>query len=93
MGPLGIVDTLRNSLALGVAYYFYFLGLLAVYLAIFNALPIPAVDGGRLLFLGIEAIRRKPFPEKIEQRTNTVVFALLIILMIWVTIKDIIRIF
>ncbi len=93
MGPLGIVDTLKNAFSLGIAYYFYFLGLLSIYLAIFNALPIPAVDGGRLLFLAIEAIRRKPLPERIERGTNTVVFVALIIFMIWVTIKDIIRIF
>ncbi|HEA84369.1 MAG TPA: PDZ domain-containing protein, partial [Candidatus Wildermuthbacteria bacterium] len=70
MGPLGIVDTLKNAFSLGVAYYFYFLGLLSIYLAIFNALPIPAVDGGRLLFLAIEAVRRKPLPERIERGTN-----------------------
>ncbi|MCP6726570.1 MAG: site-2 protease family protein [Patescibacteria group bacterium] len=93
MGPLGIVDTLKNAFSLGVPYYFYFLGLLSIYLAIFNALPIPAVDGGRLLFLAIEAIRRKPLPERIERGTNNIVFIALIILMIWVTIKDIIRIF
>ena len=93
MGPLGIVDTLKDAFSLGIAYYFYFLGLLSIYLAIFNALPIPAVDGGRLLFLMIEAVRRKPLPERIEHGTNNIVFVALIIVMIWVTIKDIIRIF
>ena len=51
------------------------------------------VDGGRLLFLGIEAIRRKPLNQKIEQHLNVLFFALLITLMIWVTIKDIARLF
>ena len=93
MGPLGILNTLQGSLSVGIPYYFYFLSLLSVYLALFNALPIPAVDGGRLLFLGIEAIRRKPLPERIESGMNTVVFVALLIVMIWVTIKDIARIF
>ena len=93
MGPVGIVDLLTNSLSLGVAHFLSFFAVLAVYLAIFNALPIPVVDGGKLLFLGIEAIRKKPVSEVWERRVGSVVFALLITLMIWVTIKDVIRIF
>ena len=93
MGPVGIVHLLTNSLSLGVAHFLSFFAVLAVYLAIFNALPIPVVDGGKLLFLGIEAIRKKPVPELWEKRVSMVVFALLITMMIWVTIKDIVRIF
>ena len=93
MGPVGIVDLLNNSLSLGIAHFLSFFAVLAVYLAIFNALPIPVVDGGKLLFLGIEAIRKKPVSEVWERRVGAVVFALLITLMIWVTIKDITRIF
>jgi len=61
--------------------------------AVFNALPVPIADGGRLLFLGIEKIRKKPLNEKIEQRINTAFFVLLLVLMIWVTMKDIKRLF
>ena len=93
MGPVGIVDLLNNSLSLGIAHFLSFFAVLAVYLAIFNALPIPVVDGGKLLFLGIEAIRKKPVSEVWERRVGAVVFALLITLMIWVTVKDITRIF
>ena len=92
MGPVGIVHLLTNSLSLGVAHFLSFFAVLAIYLAIFNALPIPMVDGGKLVFLGIEAIRKKPVPEVWERRLSGVVFALLITLMIWVTIKDVIRI-
>lgn len=91
-GPVGIVHLLTNSLSLGVAHFLSFFAVLAVYLAIFNALPIPVVDGGKLLFLGIEAIRKKPVSELWEKRVSAVVFVLLITMMIWVTIKDIIRI-
>lgn len=93
MGPVGIVHLLTNSLSLGIAHFFSFFAVLAIYLAIFNALPIPVVDGGKLLFLGIEAIRKKPLPELWINRLSAVIFTLLITLMIWVTIKDIGRIF
>jgi regulator of sigma E protease len=92
MGPVGILHLLTNSFSLGIAHFLSFFAVLAVYLAIFNALPIPVVDGGKLLFLGIEAIRKKPIPEQIEQKLSVIVFVLLITLMIWVTIKDITRI-
>jgi len=56
-------------------------------------LPIPALDGGKMLFLIIEAIRKKPVSEKVEQNITVVFFTILITLMIWVTIKDIRRLF
>ena len=93
VGPIGILDLLRNSFSFGIGHFFSFLAVLSVYLALFNALPIPAVDGGRLLFLGIEAARRKPMGAVIEQRINTFFFVLLITFMIWVTLKDITRLF
>jgi len=92
MGPVGILHLLSNSFSLGIPQFLSFFAVLAIYLAIFNALPIPAVDGGKLLFLGIEAVRKKPVSQAIEQRLSAVVFFLLITLMIWVTIKDIARI-
>ena len=93
VGPIGIVDLLRNSFAFGISHFLSFLATLSIYLAIFNALPIPAVDGGRLLFLGLEAMRRKPLGEHMEQRVNGFFFFLLITFMIWVTIKDVTRLF
>ena len=93
VGPIGILDLLRNSFAFGIGHFLSFLAVLSVYLALFNALPIPAVDGGRLFFLGIEAARRKPMGQKIEQRINAFFFVLLITFMVWVTIKDITRLF
>jgi len=78
---------------MGINYYLQFIAIISIYLAIFNILPIPALDGGKLLFLGIEAVRKKPIPQKIEQNINSVFFVLLLTLMIWVTIKDITRLF
>ena len=93
MGPVGVFHLFWQVSQLGVNYFLQFLGMIAIYFAIFNILPIPALDGGKLLFLGIEAIRKKPVSEKIEQNVTTAFFALLIALMILVTIKDISRLF
>ena len=92
-GPVGVFQLLTQASQLGISYFLQFIGMIAIYIAIFNILPIPAVDGGKLLFLGIEIIRRKPISEKIEQNITAVFFVLLLIMMILVTIKDVIRIF
>lgn len=93
VGPVGVFQMLSQAQQLGINYFLNFLALISIYLAVFNILPIPAVDGGKLLFLGIEAIRKKPVPEKIEQNITAAFFMLLIILMIWVTINDVSRLF
>lgn len=93
LGPVGIFSLTDQISQLGINYFLQFIATLAIYMALFNLLPIPVVDGGRLLFLGIERILGKPIPQKIEQRINTIFFTLLIALMVWVTIKDIARLF
>jgi len=93
MGPVGIVSLFGQFGKLGINYFLQFVGMIAIYIAVFNILPIPAVDGGKLLFLTIEAVRKKPVSPKIEQSVSTVFFGLLILLMIFVTVKDVIRIF
>ena len=62
-------------------------------MAVFNLLPIPALDGGRILILIIEGIRRKPMKESIEQGIILVGFAAIILLALVITIMDIIKIF
>lgn len=93
IGPVGIGQLIYQYFELGFNYFLQFIGLIAVYLAIFNLLPIPAVDGGRLLFLGIEKIRGYPIKKEVEQKINSAFFLLLLFLMILVTIKDIARLF
>ena len=92
-GPVGIVHMASKALEKGINEYLWLMALIAIFLTIFNILPIPALDGGKLVFLGIEKIRGKPINEKIEQKFTAVFFILLIILMLWVTIGDIGRIF
>lgn len=92
VGPVGIFHLLTQAGTLGINYFLQFIGIIAIYLAIFNILPIPSVDGGKLLFLGVEAIRKRPISEEFEQKITTAFFMMLIALAIFVTIKDIGRI-
>lgn len=92
-GPVGVFQMLIQSQQLGLAYFLNFLALISLHLAIFNLLPIPAVDGGKMLFLGIEAVRKKPVSENIEQNITAFSFIILLVLMVWVTINDITRLF
>jgi len=93
MGPIGITHLMWQISQMGFNYYLNFLALLSLYLAIFNLLPIPALDGGKLLFLGIEAIRKKPLSQKTEEAITGFFFVLLILLGIFATLGDIKRIF
>jgi len=86
-GPVGITIFLSQAASLGAGFFLYFIGSLSVLLAIFNLFPIPALDGGKLLFLVIEAIKRKPVSIKIEQTLTVIFFFLLITMAIFVTIK------
>ena len=65
--PVGIFSLFSQVSQLGANYFIQFVAIIAIYIAIFNILPIPALDGGKLLFLGIEAVRKKPISQKIEQ--------------------------
>lgn len=93
VGPIGILDVFRRSGVLGTSYFLQTVALVSLHVAIFNALPIPVTDGGKLLFLGIEKARGRPLSSAIEQKINIFFFALLISLMVWVTAKDINRLF
>jgi len=93
MGPVGVFHLFFEVSQLGISYFLQFFGMIAIYLALFNILPIPAVDGGKLLFLGIEAVRKKPVSQKIEQNITATFFMILVVLSVLVAIKDISRIF
>ncbi len=86
-GPLGITVFLANAASYGAGFFLYFIAVISVFIAIFNLFPIPALDGGKLIFLLIEKIKGKPVPIKVEQGITVVFFILLIVLSIFVTIK------
>lgn len=92
-GPVGVGVLIGQATQEGMSYFLQFVALISVHLAIFNLLPIPAVDGGRLAFLGIEKIKGRAIDQKLEQKINTISLALLFSLMIWVTVKDIMSLF
>ncbi|MEX2053173.1 MAG: site-2 protease family protein, partial [Candidatus Paceibacterota bacterium] len=92
-GPVGIAVVTGQAARLGFVYLMQFTALISINLAILNIIPFPALDGGRLLFIGIEKLRRKPVSKSVEAAVNSVGFALLIFLMIYVTTKDIIKFF
>jgi regulator of sigma E protease len=88
-GPVGIAVLTRDVTALGFIYLLQFTAVLSVNLAIINAVPFPALDGGRVLFLLIEKLRGKKMNAKAETWANTVGFLLLLLLMVVVTVKDV----
>ncbi len=88
-GPVGIAVLTRDVTALGFIYLLQFTAVLSVNLAIINAVPFPALDGGRVLFLIIEKIRGRKLPIKAEQLANTIGFILLLLLMAAVTVRDV----
>ena len=93
MGPIGIFDLLAKMSSLGASYFIQLIATISIFLALFNILPIPALDGGKLVFLAIEAIKKKPVSQKVEQNLTVFFFYLLIALLILVTFKDIQRLF
>lgn len=88
-GPVGIMAITTKGFQWGWNYGLYILGLISFAFGFFNLLPIPAADGGRILFLVIEKIRRRPIAQKTEVLINNICFSLLMILLFLVTIKDI----
>lgn len=92
-GPIGIVGLVGDASDLGLAYLLNFTAFISINLAVINILPIPALDGGRLLIVGIEAIRRRPLNYKYVNIVNATGFILLIILMLLITYQDIARLF
>ena len=89
-GPVGISELVSRTT--GVIEYVYLLAVISVSLGITNLLPIPALDGGKIVLLIIEAIRKKPLKESLEIQLQLLGFSLLIALSIFVTYHDIIRV-
>lgn len=89
-GPVKIVKRIGEAAEVGVAAVLQFAGFLSLNLCIINLLPLPALDGGRLLFLFIEAIRRKPVDPQKEGLVHFIGFVLLMILSALIIYKDII---
>ncbi|MGN0470061.1 MAG: M50 family metallopeptidase [Acutalibacteraceae bacterium] len=100
-GPIGMTSAISQASASGLESSFwdglsnliYVMMVITVNLGIVNLLPLPALDGGRLIFLIIEAIRRKPVKPEHEGYVHAIGMALLLLLMVVISINDVIRLF
>lgn len=90
-GPVGIASLTGEAATFGLGSLLSFAALLSVNLGVINLLPFPALDGGRLLFLGIETVSRRKIPVKVAGVLNSLGFGLLILLMVVITVGDVAR--
>jgi regulator of sigma E protease len=92
-GPVGIVGLVGDAATFGFAYFIGFVAFISLNLAVINLIPFPALDGGRVLFVIIEKIIRRPIKPKIANTVNAVGFFILITLMVVITYRDIMKFF
>ena len=92
-GPVGVTEALTEAAQTGSYNFIYLVVVISMNLGVMNLLPLPALDGGRLVFLLIEAVRRKPINPKVEGVIHTAGLALLMLLMIFICVKDVIKLF
>ncbi|MEG0750687.1 MAG: RIP metalloprotease RseP [Oscillospiraceae bacterium] len=92
-GPVGIVSIISSAVSYGIRPLMSLLALITINLGIFNLMPLPALDGGRLVFLLFEAVTKKRLNPKYEGFVNVAGFVLLIALMLFVTYNDVTKLF
>ena len=92
-GPVGIVGLVGDASSRGLIALFTFTAFISLNLAVLNLLPFPALDGGRILFVIIEAIKGSPIKSKVANTVNAIGFALLLLLMVIVTVSDVLKLF
>ncbi len=93
VGPVGIFTVADDLGSVGFVYVLQLIGLISLNLAVLNAMPFPALDGGRFLFILIEKIKGSPMSPKKEMVFNLTGFGILLVLMVAITARDIIRLF
>jgi regulator of sigma E protease len=90
-GPVAIVSLTGDAAKMGLIYLLQFTALISINLAVINALPFPALDGGHLFFLAVEKIRKRPVSKKILNTVNNLGFTFLLLLMLVITVHDVMR--
>jgi regulator of sigma E protease len=88
-GPIGITKQIAKAANRGAVNFLYMIMMLSVYLGLFNLLPLPALDGGRAVFLGVEGAMRRKLDPRIEAAVHTAGFVLLLGVLLVVSFKDI----
>lgn len=91
-GIVGIYSLVGTYMSAGIIALLLFCALLSVNIGVMNLLPIPALDGGRILFIGIEAVTRRPLNRKVEAMINNIMFILLMLFMLYIAYNDVLRI-
>ena len=91
-GPIGIISITSQEAANGIKVLLLLLATISINLAVLNLLPLPVLDGGQILFYTIEAIIRKPLPIKIREYIHIVTWILVILLVIYLSAKDLLSI-
>ena len=91
-GPVGVASVMASTASYSIMAFLQLVAFISINLGVMNLLPLPALDGGRLVFLIIEGIRRKPVPAKYEGYIHAAGLMLLLALMVYVTGQDILRI-
>lgn len=92
-GPVGIVSTISEAVSYGYESVLLILAMITINLGVFNLLPFPALDGGRLVFLLLELVRGKPINQKYEILVNTAGMLMLLAFMVFVTFSDVTKFF
>jgi regulator of sigma E protease len=92
-GPVGIVGMVGDAANFGLAYFLGFVAFISLNLAVINLIPFPALDGGRVLFIIIEMIMRRPIKPAVANTVNAIGFFILIALMLIITYRDIMKFF
>ena len=92
-GPVGIYSIVGESSKAGIANILYLVAYLSINVGFINLLPLPAFDGGHILFIIIEKLRGKPVSPELENKIHTIGMILLLLLMLVVTVNDIIKLF
>jgi regulator of sigma E protease len=87
-GPIGIVKAMRKQIALGPQRAMLVIAAISIYLGLFNLLPLPGLDGGRLAFLGWEAVSRRKVNQRIEQTVHMVGVLALLLLIVVISFKN-----
>ena len=91
-GPVGVAEVMATTASYSIAAFLQLVAFISINLGVMNLLPLPALDGGRLVFLILEGIRHKPVPAKYEGYIHAAGLMLLLALMVYVTGQDILRI-
>jgi regulator of sigma E protease len=92
-GPVGMAGAIGAAQADGVGSLLSLVAIISINLALINLIPVPALDGGRLLFVIVEAITRRRIKPRIAQTANSIGFVLLLLLMVAVTVHDVFKLF